>query len=191
MATLSDSAGLERCSQRSGEGIVWGCVWKGEEGDWLEQHVGPFSTILQGFLLLSGNEGKRARVCQAQTSCPFSGVEGCGLKDSLDSPQDQPSLELVLGHCTLSGVPGLMGSQWERWQLCHHQQDMACLCSPEEATCPERLWAGRGSEVGWCHPGTHRLKDRVGIPGLGVPCSLEGSHCLSLSAEVAGGCPWA
>ena len=31
MATLSDSAGLERCSQRSGEGIVWGRVWKREE----------------------------------------------------------------------------------------------------------------------------------------------------------------
>ena len=30
MATLSDT-GLERCSQRSGEGIVWGRVWKREE----------------------------------------------------------------------------------------------------------------------------------------------------------------
>ena len=38
------------------------CVERG--GDWLEQHVGPFSTILQGFLLLSGDEGRRARVCR-------------------------------------------------------------------------------------------------------------------------------
>ena len=134
-----------------------------------------------------GPESARRRL----SLIPSLVLRGRGLKDSHTVLPDQPSLELGSRPLHTVRGPWVDGEPVGKTAAVPSPAGHGLSVLSGEATCPERPWAGRGQRAGWCHPGTHRLKDRVGFPGLGVPCSLEGSHCLSLSVEVAGGCPWA